>query len=48
MAENEPKRAENDFLRSKNGEKGDIDLASTLPPLPPLWTESTKYYLTGS
>ena len=49
MAKNGPERAKNDCLGSKNGEKGDMDLASTLsPPLLPLWTKSTKYYLTGS
>ena len=33
MAKNGPERAKNDCLGSKNGEKGDMDLASTLPPL---------------
>ena len=36
MAKNGPERAKNDCLGSKNGEKGDMDLASTLsPPLSP-------------
>ena len=48
MAKNGPERAKNDCLGSKNGEKGDMDLASTLSPLsPPIMDQIHKVLFDG-
>ena len=47
MAKNGPERAKNDCLGSKNGEKGDMDLASTLSPSPPIMDQIHKVLFDG-